>query len=181
MRCGLPPVTPLQPTSWRLRLGSRLRDALPSAGTAVAGALLWGVAMGASAFLNLRLYDWETPDRIRFVALLYFIGGALAFPVGLTLARLVSRGRHWETALAAAFVCQLAATLAFTGGLFALQYRSYYAEWHAPAFTPTWAFELVFTALTALYQFVVLGVRLYFPLGFAALVAASIWFARQRR
>ncbi|RUW22679.1 hypothetical protein EOA34_20760, partial [Mesorhizobium sp. M4B.F.Ca.ET.013.02.1.1] len=67
------------------------------------------------------------------------------------------------------------------GGLFALQYRSYYAEWHAPAFTIRWAFELVFTMLTALYQFVVLGIRLYFPLGFIALVAAGIWFARQRR
>ncbi|AZO76112.1 MAG: hypothetical protein E5V92_19075 [Mesorhizobium sp.] len=135
--------------------------------------------MAASAFLNL--YHWETPGRIRFVVLLYALGGALAFPVGLTLARLASRGRHWETALAAAFICLLGATLAFTGGLFALQYRSYYAEWHAPAFTLTWAFEFVFTVLTALYQFVVLGVRLYFPLGFAALVATSIWFARQRR
>ncbi|MDX8511311.1 hypothetical protein RFM70_05375 [Mesorhizobium sp. VK23E] len=139
------------------------------------------MAMGASAFRNLLLYSWETTDRIRLVVFLYFIGGALAFPVGLTLARLVSRGRHWQTALAAAFVCLLAITLAFTGGLFALQYRSYYAEWHAPAFTLTWAFELVFTALTALYQFVVLGVRLYFPLGFLALAVASIWFARQRR
>ncbi|RUT94918.1 hypothetical protein EOD23_33605 [Mesorhizobium sp. USDA-HM6] len=154
---------------------------MPSAGAAVIGALLWGMAMGASAFSNLLLYNWQTSDRIRLVVFLYFIGGALAFPVGLTLARLVSRDRHWETALAAAFVCLLATTLAFTGGLFALQYRSYYAEWHAPAFTLTWAFELVFTALTALYQFVVLGVRLYFPLGFAALAAASIWFARQRR
>ncbi|CDX17454.1 hypothetical protein MPL3356_240031 [Mesorhizobium plurifarium] len=41
--------------------------------------------------------------------------------------------------------------------------------------------EFVFTLLTALYQFVVLGVRLYFPLGFAALVGVSIWFARRRR
>ncbi|TIX38504.1 MAG: hypothetical protein E5V40_19240, partial [Mesorhizobium sp.] len=100
---------------------------------------------------------------------------------GLFLARLVSRGRHWEVAFAAAFVALLVATLAFTGGLFALQYRSYYAEWHAPAFTIRWAFELVFTMLTALYQFVVLGIRLYFPLGFIALVAAGIWFARQQR
>ncbi|WP_292155974.1 hypothetical protein [Mesorhizobium sp.] len=140
---------------------------------------MWSFAMAASAFLNL--HDWETPGKVRFVVLLYALGGALAFPVGLTLAGLVSRGRHWETALAAAFVCLLGATLAFTGGLFALQYRSYYAEWHAPAFTLTWAFEFVFTMLTALYQFVVLGVRLYFPLGFAALVAASVWFARLRR
>jgi len=145
------------------------------------GALMWGVMMGASALINLLLDDWETPGKIRFVTLLYAAGGALAFPVGLFLARLFSRDRHWEVALAAAFVSLLAATLAFTGALFALQYRSYYAEWHAPAFTLTWAFEFVFTMLTALYQFVVLGIRLYFPLGFIALTAASIWFARQRR
>ncbi|TPI28372.1 hypothetical protein FJ414_27410 [Mesorhizobium sp. B3-1-6] len=137
--------------------------------------------MGASALANLLLAAWETPDSIRFVALLYGLGGGLAFPVGLMLARLVSCDRLWETAFAAAFVSLLAATLAFTGGLFALQYRSYYAEWHASAFTLTWAFESAFTMLTALYQFVVLGLRLYFPLGFAALVVASIWFARQRR
>ena len=142
---------------------------------------MWGVMMGASALINLLLDDWETPGKIRFVTLLYAAGGALAFPVGLFLARLFSRDRHWEVALAAAFVSLLAATLAFTGALFALQYRSYYAEWHAPAFTLTWAFEFVFTMLTALYQFVVLGIRLYFPLGFMALTAASVWFARRRR
>ncbi|CAH2403711.1 hypothetical protein MES4922_310066 [Mesorhizobium ventifaucium] len=52
-------------------------------------------------------------------------GGALAFPVGLFLARLISLGRHWQVALAAAFVCLLATTIGLTGGLFALQYRSY--------------------------------------------------------
>ncbi|WP_167480739.1 hypothetical protein [Mesorhizobium waimense] len=165
----------------RTRTRGRLRSALPSLRTALLGAVLWGATMGASALINLLLDDWETPAKIRFVSLLYAAGGALAFPVGLFLARLVSQGRHWEVALAAAFVCLLAATLAFTGGLFALQYRSYYAEWHAPAFTITWAFELVFTGLTALYQFVVLGIRLYFPLGFAALAVASVWFARRRR
>jgi hypothetical protein len=174
-------MTPLQQVPLRRGLMDRLRAAIPSASEAAVGILLWGTAMGASALANLLLAAWETPDRIRFVALLYGLGGLLAFPVGLTLARLVSRGRHWETAFAAAFVSLLAATLAFTGGLFALQYRSYYAEWHAPALTLTWAFEFAFTLLTALYQFVVLGVRLYFPLGFAALVGVSIWFARRRR
>ncbi len=174
-------MTPLQQIPMRRRVTDRLREALPSISATAVGALVWGAAMGASAFLNLTLDDWETSDRVRLVVLLYALGGALAFPVGLTFAKLVSRGRHWETALAAAFVCLLGATLAFTGGLFALQYRSYYAEWHAPALTRTWAFEFTFTMLTALYQFVVLGIRLYFPLGFAALIAASIWFVRQRR
>jgi len=174
-------MTSLQQVPLRGGIAERLRAAVPSASEAAAGALLWGSAIGVSALANLLLAAWETPDRIRFVAMLYCLGGMLAFPVGLTLARLVSRGRHWETAFAAAFVSLLAATLAFTGSLFALQYRSYYAEWHAPVFTLTWAFEFAFTMLTALYQFVVLGSRLYFPLGFAALVAASAWFARQRR
>ncbi|MER8368965.1 hypothetical protein [Mesorhizobium sp. M0306] len=159
----------------------RLRRALPSLRAAFAGALLWATAMGASALLNLLQYDWETPAKIRFVSLLYAAGGALAFPIGLFLARLVSLGRHWEIALAAAFVCLLAATIACTGGLFGLQYRSYYVQWHAPVFTITWVFQFVFTMLTALYQFVVLGIRLYFPLGFIALAVASVWFARQQR
>ncbi|MER8591357.1 hypothetical protein NKH33_07110 [Mesorhizobium sp. M1182] len=165
----------------RYRALRRLRRALPSLRTAFAGALLWAAAMGASALLNLLQYDWETPAKIRFVSLLYAAGGALAFPIGLLLARLVSLGRHWEIALAAAFVCLLAATIAVTGGLFGLQYRSYYVQWHAPAFTITWIFQFVFTMLTALYQFVVLGIRLYFPLGFVALAVASVWFARQQR
>jgi hypothetical protein len=159
----------------------RVRRALPSPGAALFGALLWAAAMGVSALVNLLLDHWETPAKIRFVSLLFAAGGALAFPAGLFMARLVSLGRYWEVALAAAFVSLLASTIGFTGGLFALQYRSYYAEWHAPAFTVMWVFEFVFTVLTALYQFVVLGVRLYFPLGFIALSAASIWFARQQR
>ena len=174
-------MTSLDQSSWRKRAGNRLRRAVPSTVAALLGALLWAVAMGASALTGLWLDNWETPEKIRLVVLLYAMGAALAFPVGLFAARLISLDRQAEVAFAAAFICLLAATLAFTGGLFALQYRSYYAEWHAEAFTVLWAFELVFTSLTALYQFVVLGVRLYFPLGFIALAVASVWFAHQQR
>ncbi|TIO10376.1 hypothetical protein [Mesorhizobium sp.] len=165
----------------RGRVLGRIRKALPSPGAAVCGALLWAAAMGASALVNLLLDDWETPARIRFVSLLYAAGGALAFPVGLFLARFVSVGRHWEVALAAAFVCLLAATIGFTGGLFALHYRSYYVQWHAPPLTIAWSIQFVHTVATAFYQFVVLGIRLYFPLGFIALALASIWFAWRQR
>jgi hypothetical protein len=174
-------VTALDQPGWRQRAGNRVRRAVPSTGTALVGALLWAMAMGASALTGLWLDNWETPEKIRFVVLLYAMGAAIAFPVGLFAARLISLGRPSEVAFAAAFVCLLVATLAFTSGLFALQYRSYYAEWHAEAFTVRWAFELVFTSLTALYQFVVLGIRLYFPIGFIALACASLWFARQQR
>jgi hypothetical protein len=154
---------------------------MPDLRTIFFGALLWAVTMGASALGNLFLDDWETPAKIRIVTMLFAVGAVLAFPIGLFAARLVSQGRRWEVAFAAAFVCLAIATVGMTAGLFALQYRSYYAEWHAPAFTHTWALQFVFTTLIALYQFVVLGIRLYFPVGFVALFAAGVWFARQQR
>ncbi|MBZ9703721.1 MULTISPECIES: hypothetical protein [unclassified Mesorhizobium] len=174
-------MTPLVHPARRHRALGRLRGAIPTPGTALLGALLWAATMGASALLNLLLESWVTPDKIRTVTLLFAGGGALAFPVGLFAARLVSRGRSWEVAFAAAFVGLAAATIGLTAGLYALQYRSYYAAWHAPTFTLTWGLQFVFTMAVALYQFVVLGIRLYFPIGFLALFAASLWFARRRR
>ncbi|BCG73791.1 hypothetical protein MesoLj113a_49490 [Mesorhizobium sp. 113-1-2] len=160
---------------------NHVRRALPGWRATLFGSLLWGATMGASALINLLLDNWVTSEKIRTVALLFAGGGALAFPLGLFAARLVSLGRGREVAFAAAMVCLAAATIGLTAGLYALQYRSYYAEWHAPVFTLTWGFQLAFTMAVASYQFVVLGIRLYFPLGFVALFAVSLWFARQRR
>ncbi|BCG88823.1 hypothetical protein MesoLj113c_49330 [Mesorhizobium sp. 113-3-9] len=175
-------MTPLAQLATSNRGLARFCHATPTPRTALLGALLWAATMGASALVNLSLLDsWVTPDKIRTVSLLFAGGGALAFPIGLFAARLVSLGRGWEVAFAAAMVCLAAVTIGLTAGLYALQYRSYYAEWHAPVFTLTWGFQFAFTMAVALYQFVVLGIRLYFPLGFIALFAASLWFARQRR
>jgi NAD/NADP transhydrogenase beta subunit len=154
---------------------------MPAPGVAFLGALLWAVTMGASALVNLLLDNWVTPQKIRTVAALFAAGGGLAFPVGVFAARIVSLGRSPEVAFAAAFVGIAAATIGLTTLLYALHYRSYYAEWHAPVFTLTWGFQFAFTMAVASYQFVVLGIRLYFPLGFVALFAAGLWFARHRR
>ncbi|TGV78542.1 hypothetical protein EN801_035765, partial [Mesorhizobium sp. M00.F.Ca.ET.158.01.1.1] len=66
---------------------------MPRPRAALLGALLWAAAMGASALVNLFLDNWVTPGKIRTVSLLFAAGGALAFPVGLFAARLVSLGR----------------------------------------------------------------------------------------
>lgn len=159
----------------------RLRRAGPSLRTAVVGAVMWGAAMAAGAYANLLLGAWATPAKLQFVAVLFAVGGALAFPLGLFLARFLSEGRRAEASFAAALLCFAAATVAVTAALYALQYRSYYSAWHAEAFSVTWIFQLVFTTLAALYQFAVLGVRLFFPFGFVALFAAAFWFARRPR
>lgn len=167
--------------SSELRASRKLRKALPSLRLALAGSALWGLAMGATAFFSLLLDHWETPLRVRAVVMLFALGGAIAFPTGWTLAGLLSHGRRAEAAFAAAFVALAVTTIGLTALLYALQYRSYYAEWHAEPFTVTWAFQLVFTGLVALYQFAVLGIRLYFPGGFVALFAAASWFAYRSR
>jgi hypothetical protein len=154
---------------------------MPSLGTALAGAALWGLAMGAGAYANLFLGAWGTPAKLQFVAAMFAAGGALAFPLGLFLSRFLSQGRRTEASFAAALLCFAAATVAVTAMLYAIQYRSYYSAWHAEAFSVTWMFQLVFTTLAALYQFAVLGVRLFFPFGFVALLAAAFWFARHPR
>ena len=137
--------------------------------------------MGGSALVPLMLAEWETPDRIRSVVVLFAIGGAIAFPFGLFLARFLSTAGRRETAFAAMLLSLAIATIAVTAGLFALQYRSYYAEWHADAFSSIWFLQFAHTVAAAVYQFAVLGLRLYSPLGFVALLAASAWFARRAR
>jgi hypothetical protein len=137
--------------------------------------------MGASALSNLLWDAWETTGQIRFVSMLYAIGGFLAFPLGLFIAKFIAIGRSNETAFAAAFIGFAFATVAMTAMVYAIQYRTYYAEWHGPTFSILWFFQLVFTAIVSSYQFAVLGLRLFFPLGFAALFAASLWFARLPR
>ena len=76
------------------------------------------------------------------------------------------------------FLALSLSTLGTTALLFALDYRSYYASWHEEFGTITWAYQFVFTVAGAIVQFAVLGVRMFLPLGFAALFIVSLWFAR---
>ncbi|KQZ78270.1 hypothetical protein ASD64_13105 [Mesorhizobium sp. Root157] len=158
----------------------RARLALPSLRLSLAGAIGWGLAMGASALTDLLLAEWVTPAQIREISLMFVAGGALAFPAALYLARFVSIGRGREAAFAALFVCLLATTIAFTSGLHALLYWLL-AERHTTVFSGFWFSEVFFTIAAALYQFAVLGIRLYLPIGFVALLLTSLWFAQVTR
>jgi hypothetical protein len=137
--------------------------------------------MAASAVFSLALDDWATPSKTRFLAAMFACGGALAFAPALFLARLLSLGRGGEVAFAAAFACLLTSTIGFTSALFGFQYRLYYSDWHEPVTTSLGLNEFVFTVASGVYQFLVLGMRLYFPFGFVALLLASLWFARHVR
>lgn len=155
----------------------RFRRALPSPVELFAGSAAWALALGGSAAGMLWLRDWRGAP-LADVSILFLGGAVLAFPPAIAVARLLAAGRRPETVFAAFTLCLAAATVALTGGLFALDYRSYYAQWHGPAFTELWAMQFAFTTVVALYQFAVLGLRLLFPLGFAALFVAAFLLTR---
>jgi hypothetical protein len=154
---------------------------LPSAIEAFAGGLAWAALMAASAAFDLWSRAWQTSPKIEAIALLFAVGGALGFPLGLFLARFLAPTGRREARIALSFLCLSIATIGATSATYILVYRSYYATWHADPFTMTWAFQWMFTAAGALAQFAAFGLRLYFPLGFAALLAASFWFGSKPR
>lgn len=137
--------------------------------------------MATSAAFDLWFRAWQTTPKIGAIALLFAVGGALGFPLGLFLARLLGPAGRREGRIALFFLSLSIATIATTSATYILVYRSYYATWHADPFTTTWAFQWAFTAAGALAQFAAFGLRLYFPVGFAALLAASFWFGSKPR
>ncbi|OWV75078.1 hypothetical protein ATY76_25060 [Rhizobium sp. R339] len=161
--------------------GNRLRAAKPPYPDLIAGALLWGTQMLASSMLGLYLRNGLQTSRLAEVAALYFLGGLLSWPFALPVARFFAYDRPPEARFAAFFVTLTAATVLMTAFLFAMEYRLFYSRWHAPFGSIVWAFQFVFTSISAVYQFLVIGLRLFLPLGLVCLVASSYHLAKRMR
>ncbi|MGO4841129.1 hypothetical protein AB4144_53635, partial [Rhizobiaceae sp. 2RAB30] len=97
--------------------------ALPPVGLSIGGAALWAAVMAGSATYGVWLRTWQTPYKVQAVALLFAVGGAVGFPVGLFLARFFGLGRPREAAFAAALIGFSVATVAATAFAYALVYR----------------------------------------------------------
>ena len=158
----------------------RLRNAAPELSTAVTGSITWSLAMAASAAFSLWLNGRAATPVLTPIVILFAIGGFAAFVPALTLANLFGSNSR-ERRFAATFVSLCTVTIGITAMLYALHFRFYFSQWHADPFTIRWAFEFGFTIAAALYQFAVLGLRLYFPLGLIALFAISFWNANRSR
>ncbi|WP_245409889.1 hypothetical protein [Pararhizobium haloflavum] len=156
------------------RLGDRAWQSLPR-GRDQLFAPLWGIAMALSLALSLQLRVEGLTSHRPALLLLYFCGGAFAWPPAIFLMRFLGTARRFEVRFAAAFLCLSVLTIGVTAGLFAIVYRNFYAEWHGDPFTVLWFFQLAFTSASAIYQFAVIGLGHLLPLGFVFLVAASCW------
>jgi len=137
--------------------------------------------MASSALSALYLRNGLLTSHLPALLIVYFLGGALAWPLMLPLARLLAHRRPLEVRFAAFFLTLSLGTVAMTAFLFAMDYRWFYARWHAPFGTLVWTFQFAFTGASAVYQFAVLGAGLFLPLGFIVLVAVSLYLARHMR
>lgn len=160
---------------------SRFARSLPTLRELVLGAPLWAGAMTLSAWCGLWLRERALTFHLSELLLIFGLGAFLAWPPALFLARFASLRRRVETRFAAYLFFLSLGTIGMTAMLYALDYRQFYAQWHAPTGTGTWLFQFAFTSLIAFYQFLVMGLRLYLPVGGVVLVAVSLWLTSSRR
>lgn len=135
--------------------------------------------MALSAAMALYRRNGLETDRLDALLLVYFLGGAFAWPIALKVARRCGSGKPVETRFAACLLCLSIVTMGMTAFLFALDYRIFYSRWHAPLGSIIWMFQFAFTGASAVYQFGVLGSRLFLPLGLVFLPLASLYLARR--
>jgi hypothetical protein len=135
--------------------------------------------MAFSASLAIYLRNGLQTDSALDLVLLYFLGGLLAWPSSVSLARFCGHGAPIETRFAAYVLWLSVGTMAMTAFLFALDYRIFYSRWHAPFGSMIWMFQFAYTGASAVYQFAVLGSRLFLPLGLLFVLATSSYLARR--
>ncbi|AOF90271.1 hypothetical protein [Sinorhizobium sp. RAC02] len=157
---------------------SRPAPVFPSRPLHLGGSVAWGLLMAACAFVSLAMQGRAQTFHLAMILLIFFAGGVLAWIVVLPMARLLTRRRSAETRFAAHFALLSLGTVVATAFLFAMDYRLFYAQWHQPFGTRIWAYQFVFTSAGAVYQFLVMGLRLYLPVGLPILAGASLWLAR---
>ena len=145
---------------------------------ALFGALAWSIAVGASTWLSL---DWKlgygSASQKPTIVLVYALGAFVAFPAALYVARFVSRQPGLWRTVAIASALGLA-TLGVTAAIIALEYRMYYAEWHAELFSVHWFWQQLFTTIGAVAQYAVIGTRFYLPFVPVLLMATALWANR---
>ncbi|MCY6380373.1 hypothetical protein [Hoeflea prorocentri] len=153
----------------------------PRAGMLASGALVWGITMAVSLAVSLEISIGGLTSHRTALTLLYFVGGLVAFPPAVLIARALSGKKAVEVRFAAAFFCLCAATISITAGLFAALYWTFFAHWSEAFLSIAWIQQTTVTIIAALYQFAAVGLRFFFPVGFVALFVVSILLAKRMR
>jgi hypothetical protein len=129
--------------------------------------------MGASALLSGAARGKAFGGNLETLVLTFFIGGLAGFVPALVIFRLFGAGKTRSQRFALAFLALAGLTIVCTSLTFTIIFRSYYAQWHGDVLTGHWLEQQFFTMASASYQFAVLGLRSFLPLGLFALFGAA--------
>lgn len=159
------------------RMGQRLHDTIPSPSAVLFGSAAWGIVMAASVTLSFWIDNGLLIANLLGLIAVYFYGGSLAFTPGIWLAVFLFGRSGTAMKFIGSTIVMLLATHTMTAGIFALQYRVFYAHWHAPFLSIVWFFQLGFTSAGAVFTFTVSSLHYYWPFSCLAFVAFGLWFA----
>jgi hypothetical protein len=162
-----------------MTLRQRLASGMPAPATVLFGSAVWGLAMTAVAVAGIYWRDGLAIVRPLAVFSLFFYGAAVGFAPGLWLAELFCGRAGRAVRFVIGTIILALSTHTATAVLFALQYRMFYAHWHAPFLSVVWCFQFAFTTASALYQFTVDSMFVYLPLAPLAFAGLGFWFARR--
>lgn len=144
-------------------------------------AITWGGLIAPGAIASLKAANDLMTPHVSKIGILYFLGASLAYLLAMPVARYFTRHRHVIARFLIITICLGASTASVTAIVFALEYREFYSRWHDPLFSLAGILQFVFTLAGAVYQFSVIGLRLYFPYGIALLLLFSLILARRMR
>jgi len=165
---------------WRTRFDRAVKP-VGSWRTALAGSVLWAIAVaGAAGMADRRITGWIDLHLSTILAI-YFLGGFAAFVPSIVTAGLVANGRRAGVRLAASAFALVVHTVATTGIVYGFQYMREDIDWTG---FPGAAFpfmDIPKSMIGALIYYAVLGVRLLAPEGLFPLLLASFWIARRLR
>lgn len=120
-------------------------------------------------------------ERAAIAVVIFFIGGCCGGFVAWVLAAVVARGRPASARFSAAMIANAVLVPLATAFVFFLQYRLYYSQWHGPAFSEIWFWQIAFTGAASVYLFMVSAVQYIFPLGLGVLLGVSVHFCKWSR
>ena len=140
--------------------------------------LIWGMLLALHTIAKLYWLGWQSFNSIQPLALVIFAGTFVGGTMGWFIAIWLSAHRQPAKKFATTLVSILLFTVGTTALIFAMQYRIYYSQWHMPAFSIGWFFQLFFTGISALYLFAVQGLRLLLPFAPVGLLIASAYFVK---
>lgn len=157
---------------------NRFLRALPPSGPIILASLFWALSIALICALSwVYLAGWGWTDQLVLVTAIYASGALLAVWPSAFLARFIVVSIRWKRIMVFAILLILG-TLFFTSIIFALQYRLYFSSFHAHAFSRIWMWQQFYTAAGAVYTYLVMGVRLYFPFALIPLFVTSWWVNR---